>query len=653
MNKILLIFATVFCLQSNAQIQRTILMEEFEGASSPTSALQNPQFNTLLSNNLDKVVPLKYHVSFVGVDPMGNQNQVDVSTRQNLYKVTGVPLGFMDGDSNQFIGTSYLGAPANMTQAKINTRYAITSPLSVNTSYSYNSLTDSITSVVTIINVTPNAINASSAGKQRLEFALVEMNIEFATPPGSNGETEFYYVMRSMLPDANGTILPDVINPGQTLSFTFKFKKPAYIYKPAQMAVIAFVQDFGTLNVLQTAIGRPANTVDLKMVSSSVITTSNLCNSSINPKLTITNNGTNPITSATLGYTINGLPGYSQPWAGNLSAFSSATITMPIITAPSGVNSYKFFSNNINNGAVDIMGANNFVTPIVTNVLDNFIGNPFKEDFENNVVNDKYTDNSIFTPISLTSNVADKTINPSLTYNLGGYGLSNNSFLFDCYNIPQGGRPTLIFYKYNTIGQALTHIKFDYAYNGYLGNGINTYDSFAVKVSIDCGASWTTVWLKESSALKTTTAPNINNAGFYPKGNEWFTAYATIPSNLANSTELVVAFEGRSGYGNFIYLDNIKMISIPDAVNTFSNLNANIFPVPANSNVTVSADVSPSEITTITILDAVGKIVFTKNANNISILNEVINVETLASGIYAVNIINGVKSIKKTITVQH
>jgi hypothetical protein len=43
-----------------------------------------------------------------------------------------------------------------------------------------------------------------------LHSVVTETNIEFATPPGSNGETKFYDVMRKMLPSNQGESLASI-----------------------------------------------------------------------------------------------------------------------------------------------------------------------------------------------------------------------------------------------------------------------------------------------------------------------------------------------------------------------------------------------------------------------------------------------------------
>ena len=54
-----------------------------------------------------------------------------------------------------------------------------------------------------------------------INAVITETNIEFATPPGSNGETKFYDVTRLMLPNIEGTSIRQLIDQGE-ISYEFK-----------------------------------------------------------------------------------------------------------------------------------------------------------------------------------------------------------------------------------------------------------------------------------------------------------------------------------------------------------------------------------------------------------------------------------------------
>ena len=79
MKKILLVVSVcLLMLDSSAQTQRLILVEEFTNASCGPCALSNPSFNTLMTANASKVVAIRYHSSFPGYDPFYSQNPVQI-----------------------------------------------------------------------------------------------------------------------------------------------------------------------------------------------------------------------------------------------------------------------------------------------------------------------------------------------------------------------------------------------------------------------------------------------------------------------------------------------------------------------------------------------------------------------------------------------
>jgi hypothetical protein len=232
-------------LTASAQSQRLVLIEEFTQASCGPCAAANPAFNTLLNNNAGKCVSIKYQTNWPGVDPMNAQYPAAVAARVNYYNCNSVPFAVMDGEP--ITGASYVGYPGNLNTAKINTEYAITSPFSINVSHYLDSDQDSIFITATVTATQ----NFTAVNYPRLHIVLVEKKIDFASPPGSNGETDFYMVCRRMYPSQTGTSMPMVWNNGDDSTVNIKAAIPSYIYDINQLAVVCFVQDNGSKEVLQ------------------------------------------------------------------------------------------------------------------------------------------------------------------------------------------------------------------------------------------------------------------------------------------------------------------------------------------------------------------------------------------------------------------
>ena len=82
-----------------------------------------------------------------------------------------------------------------------------------------------------------------------LHTVVTETDIEFANPPGSNGETKFYDVMRVMLPSNAGETLSGM---SQTEEVTFQWQtniNPSWVI--SNLNAVAFIQNVSTKEVYQ------------------------------------------------------------------------------------------------------------------------------------------------------------------------------------------------------------------------------------------------------------------------------------------------------------------------------------------------------------------------------------------------------------------
>lgn len=240
MKKPLLLLFTCGASMVFAQSQRLVFVEEFTQASCGPCAAANPAFNTLLAANTSKAVSVKYQTDWPGVDPMNAQNQADVANRVSYYGVSGVPDAFMDGNVAS-------GSPGAVTQSGIDNEYAVASPFTITLNHWFNAANDSV-----FINCEVTCTQNVTMTSPHLRVAMIEKTITFTTAPGSNGEKDFYGVMRKMYPNGNGTNLAAAWTVGQKKTVSFAAKIPTYIYSKAQIATVAWVQDDNNKNVLQS-----------------------------------------------------------------------------------------------------------------------------------------------------------------------------------------------------------------------------------------------------------------------------------------------------------------------------------------------------------------------------------------------------------------
>jgi hypothetical protein len=94
-----------------------------------------------------------------------------------------------------------------------------------------------------------------------------------------------------------------------------------------------------------------------------------LCTGTVSPQVTITNSGSDPLTSATISYGFDGNQNLTYNWTGNLSQWQTTTVTLPNANLAGG--NHTFTAEVINpNGSADQNLTNNITTSSFTTVVN-------------------------------------------------------------------------------------------------------------------------------------------------------------------------------------------------------------------------------------------------------------------------------------------
>jgi len=343
-----------FSLSAFSQSQRLVLIEEGSNASCGPCAAQNPAFKTLLDANTTKAVAIKYQWYFPGYDPMHEHNPTEANGRfDEYYGQNGVPTAMIDGEVPSFGGNPYDGAPAGFTQALIDNRYG--TPAQFDIDLTYTLTPESIT-----VNATATCTEATS-GNLKLRIAVVEKHIAFATAPGSNGEKDFYNVMKKFLPNHNGINMAASYAVGETFT-TEQSWNLANVYDINEIAVVAFIQDDTDKSVKQAQFAQDIPVVPIynnDAFASSVLGVDGFaCEGNITPQVVIQNYGSQPLTSLNIDYEINGTTG-SMPWSGNLAFYESATVSLGAISFTPDADNILNVTTSSPNGVTDENSQNN------------------------------------------------------------------------------------------------------------------------------------------------------------------------------------------------------------------------------------------------------------------------------------------------------
>lgn len=622
-----------------AQVPRMVMLEEFTNASCGPCASQNPAYNQLIMANPTKVVSLKYQTAFPGFDPMNQQNPTEVANRRGLYGISGVPTCAMNGripDNSNTPGggwTGYAGGPYGFNQTVIDNEYASTTPLAIGITHSISTNLDSASVRIAVRNVTGTDFNAPTANQLKLMVAMTEQEITFNSAPGSNGETEFTEIMRKMYPNDGGTTMPNVIAAGDSAVYEFDVEIPSYIYSLTEIAFVAFVQDMGTNEVHQAGLSGPVpvNGPDAG-IADNTTAPADYCAATVTPEFTLSNDGTQDITSADVTVELNGTP-VSQSWSGTLTPGQSTTVTFSPVSLADGVNEWFATVSNINGGG-DVNGSNN-TTPTVSAIrLPATPGTaPYAQTFEGTplggIPSNAYAEN----PSGARMFVVDQGISSTVTYPLGGFGQSESCLRWDYYAISAGVESSLLIENVDLSSFGGAQLTFSHAYAQYSTEN----DRLQVFASSDCGVTWTNIWDKAGAALA--TAPVEGSARFYPEATEWAADTADLSAFVGGN--VTIKFTGISDFGNSLYFDDVNVTGASASVEEVPSLNAiKLFPNPAGDNATVELDLANNTEVSVIVYDMVGKIVaqIAPTALNAGVQQIALNTSNFTNGMYYVSI---------------
>ncbi len=603
------------------QTQRLCLLEEFTQASCPPCAAQNPALNAMLANNTVKVASIKYQTNWPGFDPMNVQTQSWVGSRVSYYGITGVPNICFDGNVLQ------KAAPSALTQTAINNRYAVTSPFSFNLTHSFSEDWDSI-----FISLEITCTQATS-GTLKGHIALVEKEILFCSAPGTNGEEDFYGVMRKMYPNAGGTALPASWNIGDTQTITVAEAVPSYIYGFQNLAVVAFVQNDGNKEVLQTAISEPIPMTDYAILKDcAALPPSPLtCTSPVTGlTATITNIGSNTLTAADITYSVDGGAPSTYSWTGSIATGAATTVTLPSI---------NFTGNGYHTISINLSAANGEIVP---NCFDTRTNLAFTANLTATVP-----------PVSETFAVVAfppagwgyfDTDGDAVTWarsNVGA-GANNGSMKMDYYNSVAGSVDDLYLpaVDMTSVTSAYLTFKINKApYTGYT-------DVLRVVSSTDCGTNWSTIWTKSDPTLSTVAASSSSYTATTAIGN-WRTDTVNL-NTLAGQGSVLLAFRAVSGYGNNAYIDDINITILTGVGENALEQQISMFPTPTTGDVFVDLSAIKNNTVQITVSDLAGKVVqkYTEAKSN----QAVVSLGNLQAGSYFIQIdADGQRISKKVI----
>lgn len=320
MKRFLLPFLSLFLLigslkaQPYAKSQRLVLLEHHTGVDCGYCAQYNPLLETFMSQHPEKIISIKYQ--FYGNDPMETPES---NARIAYYNGGSAPHSNLDGGYWDDHPAKLIQTPKILTD-----RYAVASPFNITLAHQISENKDSV-HVVMKIQATEDI-----SGTLKAHIAVVEEHIHFESAPGGNGETDFYNVLRKMLPNQNGTVLANMTS-GQeiTIKESWKFED---VYNVEEIAVVGFVQDDADKMIHQSSVSSsiPFNDYDVSPVAvKNPVETQ--CEETMKPVVRIRNKGGIDLTSLKIEYSVNAGETKTFDWTGNMKFKEEKEIELPTI----------------------------------------------------------------------------------------------------------------------------------------------------------------------------------------------------------------------------------------------------------------------------------------------------------------------------------
>jgi hypothetical protein len=229
-----------FALTPLAGSRKIVLLEHFTSVNCGPCPEANEIINGVLATmGPEQVLGIEYHPW--PADPFYNAAPNENNTRSVYYGVSTLPRIFVEGITSPQPTDSMA-----LVQA-VEGRLGEAAPVAITVS-------DTVTGQSWSGTAELFGISGIVSSDLRGFFVVMEREINYASPPGTNGEKDFLYVMRDILPDPSG----EVINIGA--SDLVIIQEEADLHPdvdPTQVYAVYFIQDYLSKEIFQAGTSLP------------------------------------------------------------------------------------------------------------------------------------------------------------------------------------------------------------------------------------------------------------------------------------------------------------------------------------------------------------------------------------------------------------
>jgi pregnancy-associated plasma protein-A/type IX secretion system substrate protein len=356
------------------------------------------------------------------------------------------------------------------------------------------------------------------------------------------------------------------------------------------------------------------------------------------PEVTLTNFGSNALTSATINFKIDSLGALqTQAWSGTLAAGASTNVTLPSMTSTTGDHLFYAWTTNPN-GTTDATGAND-------RTQRNFIGHaanapyPISQGFES----------LPFPPIGWSNKNYDCNLKCQWARTDSAAHSGTYSAVFRNYTATStlnGVMDELITQTIDmSSAPANAVLKF---WKAYAEKSLTSFDTLEVLASTDCGYNFASIY--KEWALTLATAP-ATATSFIPTSSQW----AEVTVNLApfvGQKNLILAFRNINHGGNNLYIDdlNVTVVSVNEVI---AGVNLNVYPNPTEGLLNVSTKFENPENMQIIVTDALGQAVYKTHPKTTMGELTTLDLRSASKGIYFVELRTEKGSVVKKVSLSN
>ncbi len=218
---------------------RVTCCETFTSSTCPPCNPGNIQLENILGDpvNDGNHISIKYQMSWPG---SGDPYYTDEgNSRRSYYGVSGVPETHLDG------GAGF--NPGSMTQSQLDATVSVAPKCTMTALYQVNVSTQTVDIQVEIIAL------EDFPGGCALQTAIIEYTTDNNVK--SNGETEFYNVMKKMIPGSGGSLMigvdaGDTVNFDLSYTFNGSYVLPPDADSPIDHTIEHSIEEFSDLGVV-------------------------------------------------------------------------------------------------------------------------------------------------------------------------------------------------------------------------------------------------------------------------------------------------------------------------------------------------------------------------------------------------------------------